>query len=42
MPPIPPRIEIWWRNIQGAKRPVGAKRPGAKRPGAKRLGEEMD
>ena len=40
MPPIPPRIEIWWRNIQGAKRPVGAKRPGAKRPGAKRSGGE--
>ena len=39
-PPIPPRIEIWGRNVQGAKRPVGAKHPGAKRPGAKRPGGE--
>ena len=42
--PRPPRLEIWGRNVQGAKRPVGAKRPGgettrggnglgAKRPG---------
>ena len=37
-PPRPPRLEIWGRNVQGAKRPVGAKRPGAKRPGAKRPG----
>ena len=28
------------QNVQGAKRPVGAKRPGAKRPGAKRPGGE--
>ena len=35
-------IEIWGQNVQGEKRPEGAKRPGAKRPGAKRLGEEMD
>ena len=33
-------IEIWGRNVQGAKRPIGAKRPGAKRPGAKRPGGE--
>ena len=38
--PRPPRLEIWGRNVQGAKRPVGAKRPGAKRPGAKRPGGE--
>ena len=33
-------IEIWARNVQGAKRPEGAKRPGAKRTGAKRPGGE--
>ena len=33
-------IEIWGRNVQGAKRPIGAKRPGAKRPGAKCPGGE--
>ena len=39
---VPTHIEIWGRNVHGAKRPVGAKRPGANRPGAKCLEEEMD
>ena len=30
MPPPPPCIEIWEQNVQGAKSPVGAKRPGGK------------